>query len=62
MKRAMKRLTPVEKAAVLTYGGDTPPLRVVGEEHGISREWVNQTRKRAIRTLRAAMRVRGLDG
>jgi RNA polymerase sigma factor (sigma-70 family) len=62
MKKAMKRLTPVEKAAVLTYGGDTPPLRVVGEEHGISREWVNQTRKRAIRTLRAAMRVRGLDG
>lgn len=62
MKRAMKRLTPVEKAAVLTYGGDAPPLRVVGEEHGISREWVNQTRKRALRTLRSALRVRGLDG
>lgn len=62
MRRAMKRLSPVERAAVLTYGGEAPPLRVVGEEHGISREWVNQTRKKAIRTLRAAMRVRGLDG
>ena len=62
MRRAMKRLTPVEKAAVLTYGGEAPPLRIVGEEHGISREWVNQTRKKALRTLRAAMRVRGLDG
>ena len=61
MKKAMRRLNPVERAAVLTYGGDCPPLRVVGEEHGISREWVNQTRKKAIRTLRMALRVRGLD-
>jgi RNA polymerase sigma factor (sigma-70 family) len=61
MKRAMRRLTPVERAAVVTYGGEAPPLRVVGEEHGISREWVNQTRKKAIRTLRMALRVRDLD-
>jgi RNA polymerase sigma factor (sigma-70 family) len=61
MKRAMKRLTPIERAAVVTYGGEAPPLRVVGEEHGISREWVNQTRKKAIRTLRMALRVRDLD-
>jgi len=58
LKKALTRLTPVERAAVMTYSGDCPPLRVVGEEHGISREWVNQTRKRAIRALRGALRVR----
>lgn len=61
MKRAMKRLTPVEQAAVMTYSGDCPPLRVVGEAHGISREWVNQTRKRAIRALRGSLRVRDVE-
>jgi len=62
LKKAMTRLTPVERAAVMTYSGDCPPLRVVGEEHGISREWVNQTRKRAIRALRGALRVRTAEG
>lgn len=61
LERAMSRLTPVERAAVMTYSGECPPLRVVGEEHGISREWVNQTRKRAIRALRGALRVRDVE-
>jgi DNA-directed RNA polymerase specialized sigma subunit len=58
LRRALKRLSAVEQDAVMTYSGDCPPLRVVGEAHGISREWVNQTRKRAIRALRGALRVR----
>lgn len=61
LDRALHRLSSVEKAAVLTYGGDSPPLRVVGEEHGISREWVNQTRKKALRNLRGSLRVPQTD-
>ena len=61
LERAMSRLTPVERAAVMTYSGECPPLRVVGEQHGISRAWVNQTRKRAIRALRGALRVRDVE-
>ena len=61
LQRAMARLTPVERAAVMTYSGECPPLRVVGAAHGISREWVNQTRKRAIRALRGTLRVRDVE-
>jgi DNA-directed RNA polymerase specialized sigma subunit len=57
MERALRRLSPVEHAAVMTYTGECPPLRVVGEAHGISREWVNQTRKKALRALRGSLRV-----
>ena len=57
LKKALGRLTDFERESVLSYGGDMPPLRVIGEHHGVSREWVNQTRKKVIAQLRYTLRV-----
>ena len=42
---------------MLSYGGEMPPLREIGDNHGVSREWVNQTRKKVIAQLRYTLRV-----
>jgi RNA polymerase sigma factor (sigma-70 family) len=57
LKKALTKLNEFEREAVLTYGGEMPPLREIGEQHGVSREWVNQTRKRVISQLRYTLRV-----
>lgn len=57
LKKALSRLTEFERESVLSYGGDMPPLREIGEQHGVSREWVNQTRKKVIAQLRYTLRV-----
>jgi RNA polymerase sigma factor (sigma-70 family) len=57
LKKALGRLTEFEREAVLSYGGEMPPLREIGEQHGVSREWVNQTRKKVIAQLRYTLRV-----
>lgn len=57
LKKALNKLTPFEREAVLSYGGEMPPLREIGDQHGVSREWVNQTRKKVIAQLRYTLRV-----
>jgi RNA polymerase sigma factor (sigma-70 family) len=58
LSAALNKLSPFEKAAVLSYGGGaTSTLRVIGEEFGVSREWVNQTRKRVLGQLRHMLHV-----
>ena len=57
LQKALNKLSPFEREAVLSYGGEMPPLREIGDNHGVSREWVNQTRKKVIAQLRYALRV-----
>ena len=57
LRRALAKLSPFEREAVLSYGGEMPPLREIGDNHGVSREWVNQTRKKVIGQLRYTLRV-----
>jgi DNA-directed RNA polymerase specialized sigma subunit len=57
MKRRMKTLSPLQVAAVNTYAQDSASLKSIGETFGVSREWVNQTRKRVVRDLRLSLRV-----
>lgn len=57
LRRALAKLSPFEREAVLSYGGEMPPLREIGDHHGVSREWVNQTRKKVIAQLRYTLRV-----
>ena len=57
MKRRMKTLSPFQVAAVNTYTQDSASLKSIGETFGVSREWVNQTRKRVVRDLRLSLRV-----
>ncbi len=57
LRRRMRHLTPFQIAAVNTYAQESPPLKSIGEKYGVSREWVNQTRKRVVRDLRASLRV-----
>ena len=59
LHKELSKLTPFERASALTYGGsENAPLRRIGDEFGVSREWVNQTRKRVLTTLRNALRVK----
>ena len=46
-----------QREAVKTYAQESPPLKAIGARYGVSREWVNQTRKRVVSDLRAALRV-----
>jgi len=57
LRKRMRHLTPFQVAAVNTYAQESPPLKSIGEKYGVSREWVNQTRKRVVRDLRASLRV-----
>jgi len=57
LRKRMRTLTPFQVAAVNTYTQESPPLKSIGEKYGVSREWVNQTRKRVVRDLRASLRV-----
>jgi len=57
LRKKMRHLTPFQIAAVQTYTTESPALKTIGAEYGVSREWVNQTRKKVVRDLRAALRV-----
>lgn len=57
MRRRMRHLTPFQLAAIKSYVSEGMPLKDIGEEYGVSREWVNQTRKKVMRDLRASLRV-----
>ena len=57
LRKKMRHLSPFQVAAVSTYTTEAPALKTIGAEYGVSREWVNQTRKRVVRDLRAALRV-----
>ena len=57
LQKALNKLSAFEREAVLSYGGQMPPLREIGDSHGVSREWVNQTRKKVIAQLRYSLRV-----
>lgn len=57
LQAALARLTPLERRAVLSYSRDVDSLRAIGEEFGVSREWVNQIRRRVLAQLRLTLRV-----
>lgn len=57
LKKKMRHLNDFQREAVKTYAQESPPLKAIGARYGVSREWVNQTRKRVVSDLRAALRV-----
>lgn len=57
LRKKLRNLTPFQLEAVKSYTFEGPALKTIGASHGVSREWVNQTRKKVLRDLRAAMRV-----
>jgi RNA polymerase sigma factor (sigma-70 family) len=57
LKKKMRHLNEFQREAVKTYAQESPPLKAIGARYGVSREWVNQTRKRVVSDLRAALRV-----
>jgi RNA polymerase sigma factor (sigma-70 family) len=57
LKRKMRHLNEFQREAVKTYAQESPPLKAIGARYGVSREWVNQTRKKVVQDLRAALRV-----
>ncbi len=57
LRKKLRNLNQFQLEAVRSYTLEGPALKTIGANHGVSREWVNQTRKRVLRDLRAAMRV-----
>lgn len=57
LRRLLGRLSPLEQDAVMSYAGGEDSLRQIGERHGVSREWVNQIRRRVLTQLRLGLRV-----